>query len=426
MATLIRNVRVIDPHCGVDLVDDVFIDRDEITIAPTAKEFSNIIHGDGCILAPGLIDLHVHFREPGFVHKESIHTGIKAALKGGVTSALVMPNTRPPLDQPKHVAFQLAQARRSSGFDLMVAACASADLAGITATNIGALKHAGVKAVTDDGKPILPKALMEDVLRACRRYDLVCMQHAEDTCVSRGAPMHHGRVSEKLGLKGQPRSAETALVERDILSAQRIGARYHVLHISCKESLNVIARAQQDGAQVSCEVTPHHLMLCDADVIGLDTFKKMNPPLRTREDARALIDALNDKTIAAVASDHAPHTLKEKRAAFDDAPFGVVGLESALLILLTLVKKGKLSLTRAIESMTVGPATILREQHRIGSMLAETNLKNAVLFDPNAKGIFSKRDLAGRSFNSPFFGMELYGRVLATFLHGDIVYRSAP
>ena len=423
MATLIKKVRVIDPMNAIDVVEDVAIDREEIILCPRNKTYKTILDGVNQVLAPGLIDLHVHFREPGYGHKECIRSGIRAALRGGVTSALVMPNTYPPLDQPKHVAYQHSRAS-SSGFDLMVAACATKSLKGISASDVGALKAAGAKAVTDDGKPIHDSLLMQEILRACRRHNMVCMQHAEDILVSKSASMHQGRVSEKLGLSGQPRDAEFRLIERDIKLAEQIGARYHVLHISCVESLRLVAQAQRNGAAVSCEVTPHHLLLADVDVGTKDTFKKMNPPLRTREDVAAMIMGVNEGYIAAVASDHAPHSCREKRACFERAPFGVVGLESAILVLLTLVKKRKLTLMRAIETMTVGPAKIIGEEKRLGSLLGEGRPSNAVLLDLHCPRIFSKRDLAGRSINSPFFGMEFHGRVVATFLNGDVAYRS--
>ncbi len=423
MATLIKNVRVIDPINHLDVIVDVAISRDEIVLCPKSALFTTIIDGTNLVLAPGLIDLHVHFREPGFPHKECIRSGIAAALRGGVTSALVMPNTLPALDAPKRVAYQRARAAPTN-FDLLIAASATLGLEGKASSDIAALAKAGVKAVTDDGKPILDSALMESILRACRRHQLVCMQHAEDTRISLGAAMHQGRVSERLSLAGQPRSAEFSLVERDIKIAERLSARYHVLHISCRESLALVARAQKNGAPVTCEVTPHHLLLTDADVLSKDTFKKMNPPLRTREDAQAMLEGLIDGRIAAVASDHAPHSCKEKRADFDRAPFGVVGLESAIVVLLTLVAKGKLSLTRAIEAMTVGPAKVISEEHRLGGLIGEGRVKNAVLLDPHSTRIFSVRDLAGRSINSPFFGMTMHGHVVATFLNGDLVYRS--
>lgn len=423
MASLIKNVRVIDPINKIDQVDDVVIDRDHIEMSPQSPKFTTVIDGTNLVLAPGLIDLHVHFREPGFLHKESISSGIQAALRGGVTSVLVMPNTSPAIDAPKHVAYQHRRAARE-GFDLMVAACATQGMKGESKTDIGALKSAGIKAVTDDGKPILDDALMEAILRDCRRHDMVCMQHAEDLVLSKGGSMHQGRMSEKLGVSGQPRAAEINLIERDIKIAERLSARYHVLHLSCTESLARVVRAQKNGAPISCEVTPHHLLLCDQDVMGKDTFRKMNPPLRARDDARALIDGLVDGHIASVASDHAPHSCKEKRADFEQAPFGVVGLESAILVMLTLVHKGVISLARAIEVMTTGPAKVIGEEARLGGLFGDGRVKNAALLDPNCRRIFSRRDLAGRSINSPFFGMEIFGRVEACFVNGDVALRS--
>lgn len=419
MATLIKKVRVIDRAAKIDVCEDVFITPESIEIAPHNPNPDRVIEGKHLWLLPGLIDLHVHFREPGFTHKEDINSGIRAALCGGVTSALVMPNTYPAIDNYHAVWFQLQRAKKI-GFDLMVAACGSRQLRGEQITDIAALKRAGAKAITDDGRPLFSDSLMENVLRACRTYDLLCMQHAENLCQTHGAPLHQGFISNANGLAGQPACAESKMVERDIALAQKIGARYHVLHISAAETLKLIKKAKKDGMNISAEVTPHHLMLSEFDLRGLNTRKKMNPPLRSKADRESLIDALNDGTIDAVASDHAPHTNKEKALPFSEAPFGVVGLETSMLVLLTLVKKGKLDLFRAIDAMTTAPAKILRESHRIGSMFLKDSLKNAVLIDPHYQSVFSERHLAGRSKNSPFIGTLLYGKIMATFLNGKI------
>lgn len=422
MATLIKNARVLDCSANIDVKSDVLISRDRIDIGPMkVPDRCLVIDGRNLLLTPGLIDLHVHFREPGFTYKEDIASGIQAALAGGITSALVMPNTMPSIDRYKHVRFQLNRAKKI-GFDLMVAASASVDLLGKTATDVANLKRAGAKALTDDGRPILTVSLMEEILRLCRAHDLVCMQHAEDLRISLGASLGEGKVSRKVGIPGQPSSAESSLVERDIALASKIGARYHVLHLSCRESLLLVRAAKRRKALVTCEVSPHHLLLRDFDAIGLDTCKKMNPPLRGDEDVRALIEGLQDGTIDAVASDHAPHSRREKAKPFEKAPFGVVGVESAILVLMTLVNNGILPLNRAIGLMTTGPARILGEASRIGTFVGELALKNAVLINPNHRGNFSVRNLFGRSKNSPFLGMELFGKVMATFQNGELVF----
>lgn len=423
MAYLIKNVRVIDLTEGVDVVDDVFIDHQQITVGPYHPAAHEVIDGRGKILVPGLVDLHVHFREPGFTHKEDIASGIQAALAGGVTSAMVMPNTMPPLDQPKHVFYQRMRARRF-GFDLMVAACASKELLGQEPSDIESLKNAHVKAVTDDGRPIQNDHLMEQIFRLCRRHDMVFMQHAEDFNISKQASVNEGIASQRLSIVGQSSRAESSMVERDIQLALRLGSRYHVLHMSCQESLRLVRKAKQEGRFVTCEVSPHHLLLSEEDIRGPDTFKKMNPPLRSKQDVYALLEGLCDGSIDATASDHAPHTQQEKQRDFTEAPFGVVGLESAILVLLTLVHKYGVPLKRALHTMTTGPASVLKDQERIGTMLSPSALKNATLIDINHRQIFSERNLFGRSHNSPYLGMELFGKVLATFVGGVPAFKS--
>ena len=262
------------------------------------------------------IDLHVHFREPGFCYKEDIRSGIKAAWAGGVTSALVMPNTEPAIDKPKAVAYQLKRAKPLD-FDLMVAGAGTLGQKGIELSDIAGLFKAGVRAFTDDGKAVLSDAHMEGLLRSCRRYNAVFMQHAEDPCISHCAPMHEGSQSRRWGISGQPDKAESWIIARDLALAERIGARYHALHISCEESLKLIAQAKRRGALVSAEASPHHLLLCDKDIPHLDSNKKMNPPLRSYRDKEALIEGINDGTIDAVASDHAPHSQREKNQSLE-------------------------------------------------------------------------------------------------------------
>jgi dihydroorotase len=423
MTVLIKNVRVIDIFAGIDVTDDILIEPDGLQISPAHVGPSLTIDGRGQLLVPGLVDLHVHFREPGFTYKEDIASGIRAALAGGVTSVLVMPNTRPALDQPKLIDFQYKRAKPFT-FDLMVAGAASKNLMGEESSDIKNLAQAGVKAVTDDGRPIQDPLLMETILRQCRLNNLVCMQHAEDLGISCGASLNQGVVSKKLGLVGQSSIAESSLVERDIELALKINCRYHVLHLSCTESLQLVKKAKLTSKLITCEASPHHLLLDESDIRGFDTAKKMNPPLRSKEDVQALLSGLCDGTIDAVASDHAPHSSQEKRQPFVKAPFGVVGLESAILVLLTLVKKHGVPLKVAIASMTSGPARVLGDSYRIGTMMGDQALNNAVLIDPNYCGMFSYRNLHGRSKNSPFIGMELFGKVMATFQNGKLVYRA--
>lgn len=423
MAILIKNVRIMDHHEQVDCLDDVLLAPGRIEISPKKLPDSyNIIDGHKKLLVPGLIDLHVHFREPGFTHKETIASGIKASLMGGVTSALVMPNTLPSIDDHKSVIYQRKKGEKL-GFDLMVSGAATLGLMGEQCSDISALKKAGVKAITDDGRPILDESLMKKVLRECRLNDLVCMQHAEDLHLSQGASLTLGRISHLNRLLGQPTMAESNLVKRDIALSHELDARYHVLHLSSLESLRLVREAKRKKYSVTCEVSPHHLLLTEADIGALDTNKKMNPPLRSKADIWALREGLLDGSIDAVASDHAPHSLKEKSQSFLKAPFGVVGVSTSILVLLSLVKRG-LPLDIAIKSMTTGPARILKDSERIGTMLGEKALKNAVLLDLEHEQNFGYRDIYGPSKNSAFLGLPLVGKVMMTFIDGRVVYQS--
>ncbi len=421
MATLIKKVRIIDPAAKLDLVEDVLISEQEIAIAPNAlKGPYLVLNGQNRLLVPGLVDLHVHFREPGFTYKENIASGIRAALAGGVTSALVMPNTKPAIDCPKLVDYQFKRATKLN-FDLMVAGAATFGLKGEELTNIAELKQSGVKAITDDGMPILSDDHMRKALKAGRRHQLLIMQHAEDTRISCGHSLNAGEASARLNILGQERRAEYDLVARDIALAEQIGARYHVLHLSCARSLKMVREAKRRGVFVSCEVAPHHLLLSECDIHELDGNKKMNPPLRAKGDREALIEGIKDGTVDAVASDHAPHHRREKTLPFDKAPFGVVGVETTILALLTLVARQKISLFDAIKLMTSGPARVLGEGYRIGTMMGDAE-KNAVLIDPHHSFKLTESHLVSRSKNSAFLGTQLYGQVLATFFNGRMVY----
>ncbi|HXW60768.1 MAG TPA: dihydroorotase [Myxococcota bacterium] len=423
MATLIKNARIIDPKTRLDMCEDIYIDAHSIEVAPSrVKNSTLIMPGRGLIVAPGFIDLHVHFREPGFTYKEDISSGIKAAWAGGVTSALVMPNTNPALDEPKRIFYQHKRAEKY-GFDLMVAAAATKALKGEELNDVGALKKAGAKACTDDGH-VIDYSHMEKLLKACRRHNMLCMQHAEDKRQSLNAPLNEGKASKRFFISGQPSCAESAVVARDIELALRIGARYHVLHLSSAESLALVRKAKMNNGLISAEVSPHHLLLCEEDIRGKDASKKMNPPLRSKQDQEALLLGIMDGTIDAVASDHAPHSRREKAQALADAPFGVVGIETSILALLTLVKKKSLPLRRAVALLCEGPARIIGEEGRIGTLFGPNAKKNVCVFDPDFKQVISEKNLHGRSKNSAFIGMEMFGRVMATFQNGQLVYRA--
>lgn len=418
---LLERARVIDPAARIDEVCDVLIASGQITIAPGSVPASTTrLDGTGLWALPGLIDLQVHFREPGFEHKETIATGAQAAFAGGVTTVVVMPNTKPTLDTPEAVRFQHERGHEV-GLNLLVAAAASCGIAGTTLSDHGALKTAGAVAVTDDGFPLLDDGLMRRSLELCHEHDLLFMQHAEDTRMSRHAPMNDGEVSRALGVSGQPADAEGVIVERDLRLAQEIGARYHVLHTSTARSLAAIRAAKRVSSSISCEASPHHLLLSDQACREGDPNTKMNPPLRSEEDRRALLEALRDGTVDAVATDHAPHHRDEKAKGFVEAPFGVTGLETAFAALLSLVHDGVIDEKRAVSLMTKGPAHVLRDPG-LGTFAPGASRADLCLVDPHRAWVVDEASLRSRSQNSCFLGRTFRGRVVATFAQGRVVY----
>jgi len=419
-ATFIRNVRVMDPSAGRDLVCNLLVSPRGIEIDATKPEGSREIDGAGLWAVPGLIDLQVHFREPGFEHKETIASGSRAALAGGITTVVVMPNTRPTMDNPDAVRLQSELSARADGIRILVAAGATKDIAGETLTDHKALKEAGAVAVTDDGFPLAGTNVMRESLRLCAEFDLLFMQHAEDPTLSKDGVMTTGPTSEKLGVPGQLADAEGAMVERDVALAQEIGARYHVLHMSTERSLKAVRAAKKAGARVTCEASPHHLLLTDEDVPGPDGQPrvnfKMNPPLRAESDRLALVEGLRDGSIDAVATDHAPHAADEKARGFLKAPFGVIGLETAFPALLSFVHDGTISDVRAVELMTSGPARVLNRAD-LGTFEGGLDL---TLIDPNKEWTVSVADFHGAQENSPFVGRTFRGQITATFLRGRL------
>ena len=422
-ATLIRGVRLLDPHAGIDSCHDLLIDGEAISLDPTQLPSAcRELDGQGLWALPGLIDLQVHFRQPGFEHKETLASGSAAALAGGVTTCVVMPNTRPALDSAEAVRFQGEQAARDHGVRILVAAAATVGLGGLELTDHRVLAAAGAVAISDDGLPLLDDSLMERSLAECLACDLLFMQHAEDTRMSQHHPLTAGPTSHALGLEGQPAAAEGVVVERDIALARRIGARYHVLHTSTKRSLEAIREAKAAGAKVSCEASPHHLLLSDQACAGGDPNFKMNPPLRDEADRQALVAALADGTVDAVATDHAPHSAEEKERGFAAAPFGVIGLETAFAALLGFVHDGTIDATRAVALMSAGPARVLKREGSLGTLFGAAAARDLCLVDPECRWTLGPDDLRGRSKNSAFLGRSFRGRVVGTWLAGSLRY----
>ena len=424
---LIRGGRVIDPLARVDAVLDVLLRDGQVAeIAPPNKiraSGEEKFDASGLIVAPGFIDLHVHLREPGQGYKETIASGTAAAAAGGFTSVCCMPNTTPVLDSPEWVTW-VRQPQRGAVVNVFPIAAATQASKGAVLTDFRALQRAGAVAVTDDGKPILSETTMRDALRASAEINFPVIQHAEDTRLTQSCSMNEGPTSFRLGLRGMSTHAEGAIVDRDVQLAQQFnGARLHVAHLSTAEALTAVRRGKKNRARVTCEVTPHHFALTDADMRDYDTNFKMNPPLRSAEDRAALLEALADGTVDAIATDHAPHAPHEKIIEFERASFGITGLETALgLAISVLHGEKKISLAKIIELFTSGPARVLDLRGR-GTLLRGSH-GDVTIFDARKRWTFDAAKSKSKSHNTPFDGRQLTGKVVATVVGGRMVYRA--
>jgi dihydroorotase len=418
---------LIDPAAKLDAPMDVLLRDGRVAevAAPNKLRDSTCETFDarGLIVAPGFIDLHVHLREPGQSYKETIASGTAAAAAGGFTSVCCMPNTLPIVDSPEWVTW-LQQPDRRALVNVFPIAAATHASKGAVLTDFRALQRAGAVAISDDGKPILSDAVMRETLRLAAEIGLPVIQHAEDTRTTEHCSMNESPTSFRLGLRGMTASAEASIVERDVALAQQFtGSRLHVAHISTAEALKVVRRGKRNKIRITCEVTPHHFTLLDQDVGNYDTNFKMNPPLRSAADREAILVALADGTIDAIATDHAPHAQHEKVVEFERAMFGVTGLETALaLAIIKLHREQKIPLARIVELFTSGPARVVNLKGR--GTLARGNHADVTIFDPKKRWTFEVGKSRSKSHNSPFDGWELTGRVVATVVAGRIVYRA--
>lgn len=423
--TLLRGGRLVDPSTGRDGRGDLLVRDGEIAAAGRVEDVpdgTEVVDVSGRVVAPGFVDLHVHLREPGGEHKETIRSGARAAAAGGFTTVWTMPNTDPPLDDPAAVGFVRAEGERASGARVDPVGAATVGLEGEKMTEIGELVEAGAVAVSDDGHPIWHSGLLRRLLEYTRTFDVPVLQHTEDLQLSEGGVMNEGRVSTALALRGVPNAAEAAMVARDCLLAELTGGHLHVCHVSTRESVDQIRLARQRGARVTAEVTPHHLALTEEAVRGYRTEAKMNPPLRSEADRRAVREALAEGIIDVVATDHAPHHYEEKEREFDDAPFGVVGLETALGVAHTeLVETGPLDLPGLVDRMSCAPARIMGLP---GGTLAPGAPADVVVFDPDERWTVDPDAFLSRSRNTAFAGHELTARVHRTLVAGRTRYES--
>jgi dihydroorotase len=424
---LIKHGRVIDPATGHDGVADVLIkDGYVVRVGPNLHAIAaTLFDATGLVVAPGFIDLHVHLREPGLEHAETIETGSKAAAAGGFASVCAMPNTQPVNDDATVTRYVLERAARSAVVNVFPIGAITKNSAGEELAAIGSMKNAGAVAISDDGRPVMNSRVMRRAMEFARAFELPVIDHCEDLNLSAGGDMHEGLASTRLGLRGIPGCSEDVMVARDLLLAEMTGARLHVAHVSTRRSLELVREARAKGLAVTCEVTPHHLALADADMAPYDSNYKMRPPLRSRADAEALAEGVASGVVDAIATDHAPHPGSEKMQEFEKCPFGVIGLETALAVALeVLVHPGKITLMRLVELFTLGPAKVagLANRGRLSAGMAA----DVTIFDPGLEWTYDVNRSLSKSRNSPFDGRKFRGGPVATVVNGAVVWRRRP
>jgi dihydroorotase len=425
---LIRGGHVIDPAAGVDGPRDLLLVEGKVAAMDVLGKIKHagteVIDAKGLVVAPGLVDIHVHLREPGQGYKETIATGTAAAATGGFTTVCAMPNTIPVNDSAETTRWMLAP-ERGAAIRVFPIGAATRGSMGEALTEYGSLRAAGVVAVTDDGKPILGDAIMRQALVAAARANLPVIQHAEDTRLTGGCSMNAGPVAFRLGLRGMPTEAESGLVERDIRLLAEVKdsrAHLHIAHLSTKAALDAVRRARRNGLRVTCEVAPHHFVLNEEAIGNYDTRAKMNPPLRAESDRVAVIEGIIDGSVDCIATDHAPHAAHEKEQEFERAPNGITGLESALgLSIAVLHVRHKLPLSRVIALLSTQPAAVLGLKGR--GTLSVGSAADAVIFDPAKKWTFQARESKSKSKNTPFDGWTMQGQISMTISEGRVVYR---
>lgn len=422
---LLRGARVVDPSQKLDDVLDVLVHDGLIaTIGTglTSSDEAEVVDVGGLVLCPGLIDVHVHLREPGGEHKETIATGARAAVAGGYTAVCAMPNTDPPIDDPASVGYVRSVGLRVGAARVYPIGTISVGQKGERLTEMGEMVDAGAVGFTDDGKPVWDAGLMRLALEYAQAFDVPIANHCEEKSLSRGGSMNEGVISSRLGLTGIPNAAEDVMIARDLLLAELTGGRLHIQHVSTRHGVELIGQAKARGIRVSAEATPHHLTLTDAACDGYRTEAKVNPPLRSEADRAAVVAGMIDGTLDVIATDHAPHHYDEKEQAFDDAPFGLVGLETALGLILThFVAPGKLSLPDMVERMSCAPA---RAFNLPGGSLREGSNGDLVVFDPALEWTVDPKMFVSKSRNTPFTDWKLKGRTLLTLVGGRVVYKA--
>jgi dihydroorotase len=423
MAIVIKNGRVIDPASETDRVADVLIVDGRIAgVAPDlSSPKAEVFDATGLIVAPGFIDIHVHLREPGFEHAETIESGARAAAAGGFTSICCMPNTRPVNDSATVTSYIVERARNRAVVNVFPIGAITQASAGEELAAIGAMQSAGAVAISDDGLPVMNARVMRRAMEFARSYDLPVIQHCEDLNLSAGGDMHEGAQSVRWGLRGIPAAAEDVMVARDLLLAELTGARYHVAHISTRHAVSMVEHARSAGLPVSCEATPHHFALSDDRMPPYDGNYKMKPPLRGSCDRSAVVDGIARGVVSAIATDHAPHAGSEKMQEFERCPFGIIGLETAIALSLEeLVHPGRISLRRLVELFTTGPEAVMRLGR---GTLAPGMPGDVTIFGTELVWTYDVNQSASRSRNSPFHGRTFRGGPVATVVGGEFVWK---
>lgn len=427
---LIQSGRIIDPAQRIDEIGSLLITEGKISWRGKGETFPpqpdyEVFPAEGLIVCPGFIDLHCHLRQPGFEEKETIATGTHAAARGGFTTICCMPNTSPPLDNPTTIDYVKSKAATEGVVRVLPIGCVSKDRKGTELAELDKLASAGVIACSDEGEPVSSSRLMYQALDYSRTSGLLIINHCEDKSLAKDGQMNKGAISTKLGLPGIPAAAEEIMVARDLALARLTGGRLHIAHVSTEGSVDLIRRAKEKGTRVTAEVTPHHLTLTEERVSGYDTSAKVNPPLRTKQDVRALIQGLKENVIDIIATDHAPHTEADKQCEFALAALGISGFETALGSLMSLVHRGKLTLVSLIAKLTSEPAKIIGDKYGNLGTLAIGTLADITIFDPDMEWVVDTNAFASKGKNTPLADSTLKGKVMATISRGELVYKDA-